>query len=190
MIIQRKINVVLVLMTGSVFLFQGCITPMRIIRGTDQKIPVTSHPPGAKIILDGEDVGYTPLSLRLVRKKSHIILIEKSGYNPFSIIINQKKKPGYLVLSILGNCFFGWAIYTLFGEATDQGTGYYEQGVFSWFYAPVLISIITDNTSGALSTLSPEQIEVKLSKIDDKSKPNFILIDERQLQNIKWIRIR
>jgi hypothetical protein len=31
---------------------------------------------------------------------------------------------------------------------------------------------------------------VTLEKIEGKPQPNFILIDEEQFQNIKWIRIK
>ncbi|NIO49571.1 MAG: PEGA domain-containing protein [Candidatus Aminicenantes bacterium] len=49
------------LMVTSVFLFQNCAT---IISGTSQKIPVTSNPSGAKIIVDGIEVGNAPLNLK------------------------------------------------------------------------------------------------------------------------------
>lgn len=53
MISQRKTQIILVLLVSSVFLFQGCAT---IIRGASQKMPVTSNPLGAKIIVDGEEI--------------------------------------------------------------------------------------------------------------------------------------
>ncbi len=53
MIIKRKTQIILALMVMNVFLFQSCMT---IMRGTSKKIPVTSNPSGAKIIVDGKEM--------------------------------------------------------------------------------------------------------------------------------------
>ena len=101
MTIQRKTKSILALIVSSVFFFQNCAT---IIRGTSQKIPVTSNPTGAKIIVDGEEMGYAPLNLKLKRKKSHVIRIEKQGYNPLEIRTTRKTSAG---LSVFANIFWG-----------------------------------------------------------------------------------
>ena len=84
MITKGNKQIFLAFFVSSVFLFQNCTT---ISRGTSQEIPVTSNPVGAKIIVDGKELGYTPLNLKLKRKKGHIIRIEKQGYNPLEIKI-------------------------------------------------------------------------------------------------------
>jgi hypothetical protein len=43
-----------------------------LISRPSQKIPVTSQPPGAKIIADGKDIGYAPLGLKLKKKAVHL----------------------------------------------------------------------------------------------------------------------
>ena len=86
MIIKRKTQIFLALLVLNVFLFQSCAT---IGRGTYQKIPVTSNPSGAKVIVEEEEMGYTPLNLTLKRKKGHIIRIERQGYNP--VVINTTR---------------------------------------------------------------------------------------------------
>ena len=68
--LQRKTKIILALIISSVFLFQNCATIFSGFR-TSQKIPVTSNPSGAKIIVDGEERGYTPLNLKL--KKNNVI---------------------------------------------------------------------------------------------------------------------
>lgn len=105
MIIKRKTQIILALLISSVFLFQNCVT---LISGTSQKIPVTSSPSGAKIIVDGEETGHAPMVLKLKRKKkSHIIRVEKPGYNPVEIRITQKTSAELSMLSILGNAVYG-----------------------------------------------------------------------------------
>ena len=111
MIIKRKTQIILALLVTTVFLFQNCAT---FSRGTFQKIPVTSNPLGAKIIVDGEEMGYTPLNLKLKknlklkRKKSHVIRIEKQGYNPLEIRITRKTSDSFAIY-ILGNITWGFA---------------------------------------------------------------------------------
>jgi len=90
MIIKSKARFILAIMVMSVFLLQNCAS---IIRGTSQKIPVTSNPLGARIIVDGKEMGYTPLNLKLKKKKGCVIRIEKQEYNPLEIRINRKSSP-------------------------------------------------------------------------------------------------
>jgi len=191
MIIKRKTQIILALLVSSVFLFQNCAT---LVKGTSQKIPVTSSPAGAKIIVDGEEIGYAPLKLKLKRKKkSHIIRVEKPGYNPLKIRITRKTS---LALSILGNTiwggigFLGGVIAAVVIEGGDLPLArtlplIIGGGILAWGGA-----IKIDFLSGANYALSPKQLNVTLSKIEGKPQPNLILLDAEQFQNIKWIRIR
>ncbi len=48
--------------------------------GSDQEVVVQSFPSGASVMLDGEEVGTTPVTLELPRKVTHRIVLEKPGY--------------------------------------------------------------------------------------------------------------
>jgi hypothetical protein len=190
MTMKSKIKPILALMLASVFLFHSCMT---ILHGTSQKIPMTSYPLGAKIIVDGKEMGSTPLIINLKKKRNHDIRIEKEGYHSFGIIITRKSR---LLESILLN----WLSY-----------GAFIGGIIAWELAKIIFpkekiedaqtslaiywigavaAVVIDSLLGSSYSLSPKELEVTLSKIEDKSKANFILIDEEQLQNIKWIRVR
>ena len=178
------------LLVLSIFLFQNCAT---IIRGKSQKIPVTSNPIGAKIIVNGIEIGNTPIELKLKRKKSHLIRIEKQGYNPFEIRITRKSS---LVLSILGNLFFGVAsgflvhyVVWQFKGKPDEEMVLYPDLVLGFFLGWTGFALADSNLGGSY-TLSPKVLNVTLTKIEEKAQPNFILIDTEQFQNIKWIRIK
>lgn len=188
MISQRKTQIILVLLVSSVFLFQSCAT---IIRGTSQNIPVTSYPEGAKIIVDGKEMGYAPIELKLKRKKSHLIRIEKQGYNPFEIRVTRKSSS---LLSLWGNNFLGGTIGGLLGAllagaSDDEGvalyTGMLIGGIVGWVGAVVL-----DFSTGANYNLTPDNLILTMTKIEGSAQPNYILIDAEQLQKVKWIRIR
>ena len=189
MIYQRKIQLILALTVSSVFLFQNCAT---IIRGTTQKIPVTSNPIGAKIIVDGLEIGNAPIELKLKRKKNHLIRIEKQGYSPFEIRITRKSS---LLPSILGNLYMGGgAIGGLLGSFLAieifEGEGDAYVGLCIGGLIGLVGAIVVDFWTGANYNLSLNNLNVTLTKIGKNAQPNFIHIDAEQFQNIKWIRIK
>jgi hypothetical protein len=58
----------------------GCVAAAR---GLTQKIPIASEPSGALVIVDGKNVGETPIRVDLARCDTHSIRIEKPGYIPY-----------------------------------------------------------------------------------------------------------
>jgi hypothetical protein len=104
--LQRKTKIILALIVSSVFLFQNCAIITKLSSEKSQIIPVTSNPQGAKIIVDGEEIGNTPSNLELKRKKRHTILIEKQGYNPLEIGIARKISKSSIFGITLTGCIF------------------------------------------------------------------------------------
>jgi len=183
----------MVLMISSAFLFQSCAT---ILRGTSQKIPVTSSPIGAKIIVDGKEVGTTPLNLKLRRKKIHHIQIEKEGYEPFTLIINRKTS---MFPSLVGNYIIGGMTGAMLFQAIlpeenrsffGGGGGFIESKVILGLLVGWGAAIAVDFITGANYILSPDNLILSLSKGNEKSQSNLIMIDEEHYQKIKWIRIK
>ena len=203
MIIPRKTQIILALSLSSVFLFQSCAT---IISGKSKRIPVTSRPVRARIIVDGEERGYTPLILNLKKSNSYIVRVETPGYNPLEMRISRKVSNS-LPLSILGNmvtlglpCMFVAGFF--FGDPevsppflgglllTKEEREKADRRALIGFVLGTGAGILVDTLSGANFTLSPKELTVTLSKIEGKPQPNFILIDAEQFQDIKWIRIK
>lgn len=59
--------------------FTGCAS---FDRGIPQKVTIDSTPPGAVVLINGEEVGVTPLEVELPRKVNHEVRIEKAGFQP------------------------------------------------------------------------------------------------------------
>ena len=191
----------LTILVLSVFFFQNCMT---IFQGNSQKIPVTSNPIGAKIFVDGEAWGNTPLNLKLKRKRDHVLRIEKQGYNPLEIRITRKTSAAF---SVLGNMIWGFM-----GASLAGGKSFGALILFGGWFLPkdeweeelrktgnnmllgFLIAwggaILLDYVSGANYGLSPNELNVTLTKIEGKLQPNLILVDAETFQNVKWIRIK
>lgn len=68
-------------------LLTGCGT---VMHGTTQNFGIESNPVGAVVTVDGKEMGQTPLSMKLSRKKSHMISISLAGYENFQIVVDKK----------------------------------------------------------------------------------------------------
>ncbi len=94
----RRINYGMIMIIGLSY-FQ-CAS---VINGSTQKTMIASEPQGAKVSVDGEYVGQTPLNLELKRKHDHTIRIEKTGYEP------QQKHVKHRISGVVwGNALFGY----------------------------------------------------------------------------------
>ena len=94
-----------------ILILLGCST---MIHGTRQNVGILSNPSGAKVTIDGQTFGNTPLIVELSRKDNHIIKIELEGYLPYEIILRRKVSAW-----IVGNIVFGGLI----GLAVDVISG-------------------------------------------------------------------
>ncbi|MDP2929765.1 MAG: hypothetical protein Q8O01_06890 [Candidatus Omnitrophota bacterium] len=102
---QRKIPLVLAVSFLSVFLC-GCAT---IINGTSQKIQVTSEPTCAMVQVDSGDTYTTPIRLRLERKRGHLLVFTKDGYE------TQTVKLMHVISEVvIGNTLLGGPIGWVF----------------------------------------------------------------------------
>lgn len=106
-----------------------------IIHGSKQNVEFASRPTGARLFIDGKDMGTTPQNLNLSRrgnrerdadgKRSFAIKLEMEGYKPYETTL-ERKLDGW----IFGNLLFG--------------------GV---------VGIVIDIASGAMYRLTPKRID-------------------------------
>lgn len=91
--------------------FWACAT---IIHGSSQEVSINSQPTGAKVTVDGQPAGSTPVVAHLRRKDTHVVSIAMDGYQPFEIATTRSVS-GW----VWGNIVFGGLI----GLAVDAITG-------------------------------------------------------------------
>lgn len=66
----------------TLLLTAGCQT---FKTGTNDKVFIESMPPGANVIVQGETVGQTPITLELPRKIAQTIQLERENYKPYTV---------------------------------------------------------------------------------------------------------
>jgi hypothetical protein len=193
----------LALIVATVFLFQNCMT---IIKGTSQKVPVTSNPMGARITIDAKEMGTTPLRIKLTKNRSHSIRAVMPGYNPLEIVIVRKVSGSSLALSVLGNYLFlgslagvllgggklfGAMIFAIFNqEEAQKEMDKASTAMGLGALLGVSVGLLADFLSGANSKLSPSELNVILTKADGNPQSDKIFMDSDEFGSIQWIRIK
>jgi len=79
--------------------FNSCAT---IFKGSHENVDFSSDPSGAKIYINGEYLGKTPLKLPLLSEMTYKIEFRKSGYETKQTYITSKVGAGWIVLDVVG----------------------------------------------------------------------------------------
>jgi uncharacterized protein YceK len=118
---MRKISHLLAICLLSVCLC-GCAT---ILNGTSQKIPVSSDPAGAVVTVDSKNVYTTPVKLRLERRRDHVLVFTKDGFDTRTVnvmhVLSESVCGNTLLFGPLGWVFdiFAGTQYKLIPEKID-----------------------------------------------------------------------
>ena len=72
-----------------------------VFKGTKQEVSFRSDTQRVEVYVNGIRMGETPLTLKLVTKKTYAIEFKIEGYKPKSVQINNKIGAGWIILDIL-----------------------------------------------------------------------------------------
>jgi len=82
------------------FLFMtGCAT---LFKGTSENVSMNASPVRAEVFINGQNMGGTPLQLKLESKKNYSIEFRAEGYQPRIYNISSKVGAGWIILDVLG----------------------------------------------------------------------------------------
>lgn len=178
------------LILSSVLLAADCAT---ITRRSKQRIPVTSHPVGATVMVNGVQQGVTPLVLRLPRKeKGQVIRIESPGYNPVEIRPKRKMSGGPMAGNFALGLMPGAVLAMGYGMEHDEDENADMMSMLIWMLSAAAFGgLFTAVDSGGKGyELEPRELTVTLTKAEGSPRVETILIEADDFQAIKWIRVR
>lgn len=81
------------------FTFTSCAT---LFKGSTDDVSFSSDPTGAKVYVNGNLLGTTPVQLELKSKNTYTIEFRKEGYDTRTVLLNNSVGGGWVVLDILG----------------------------------------------------------------------------------------
>jgi hypothetical protein len=94
--------------------FLGCAT---IFSPGPDPVDFGSEPQGAEVIVNGKNMGMTPVTLQLRPEKSYMITFRKDGYEDATITLATHVQAGWVVLDVLVG---------VLGVAVDAATGKWQ----------------------------------------------------------------
>ena len=102
----------------------GCAS---IFSGGPKDVNIGSKPDGATVIVNGQSMGTTPVTLKLQPSKTYVITYRKEGFEDATATLNSHVRVGYVVLDVLVGVI-GVAVDAATGDwkAFDQGQYFVE----------------------------------------------------------------
>jgi PEGA domain len=116
----------------------GCAT---VITGSRQEVPINVQPLGTIVCIDGVQAGTTPMIADLERRRSHMIILEKEGYEPAVVAVPTTVNPW-----IVGN-------------------------FVPFFLIPGPIGLLVDIATGSVHQLDPGPTQFMLQPVDTAGSP-------------------
>ncbi len=82
-----------------IFYLTGCAT---LFKGTSEEVSFRTSNDPAEVWINGQNMGQTPISLKLESKKTYTIEFKKEGYKTVSQTITNHVGAGWIILDVLG----------------------------------------------------------------------------------------
>jgi hypothetical protein len=186
---KRPVLVSSFLILSSMLLTPDCAT---ITRRSKQRIPVTSDPLGATVIVNGVRQGVTPLEIRLARKeKGQVIRIESPGYNPFEIRPRRKMSGGPIAGNVLIGLIPGIVPAVAYNFEHDEDPNVGTMTILIWMLSAAACGAVLTaiDSGGSGYELNPRDLTVTLSKADGTLRVDTMFLNPDEFRNVKWIRV-
>lgn len=150
-----KISFFMVLAGG--LLLVSCAT---IVSGTKQTVRITSSPSNAAVVIDGVNMGSTPLTTELTKKRVHNVELKLDGYTPYKAALTKKFNPWFI-----GNIAFGGIIGVIVDASNGAINNLSPKAIDAQLepdasYAPIQVEAVPTDTiaSDSVQVYAPEQV--------------------------------
>ncbi len=165
---------------------QGCMT---FLGRRSQSVTVTASSAGARVFVDGELAGVTPLAIRVAKRAPGVIRIEKDGYRPVEIRLKKRKAWVPIVLPNLLWAGLGFPALSAVDIQTDRDRFMAGFFVALGLVAPIA-AIIVDGLSDNSTTLTPGHLDVRLEPDAGTGLgPLIMVVDAESFHGVRWISV-
>ncbi len=72
-----------------------------IFKGNTERVRFRSEPAGATVYVNGQDIGATPVSLKLESHRQYVIEFVKPGYRKKVYNVSNHIGPGWIILDVI-----------------------------------------------------------------------------------------
>ncbi len=155
----------LLIAAASLVVLAGCATPV-----LQQRVPVSSDPPGATARDDSGASCLTPCALDLDRNRDHIVSVMLEGYHPQDIAVRRQYRTADVLLSALNSGLNSarvsnnpsWALQSgLNNKAAQEASG------AAYTLEPSTISVRLQPRGGAAGPVTPDIARLALEQTLD-----------------------
>ena len=137
-----------------VFLFMTLAGCGLLFNDNPQKINISSDPSGARVLVDGQDQGITPVTLSLNPRQSYQVTVEAQGYPAASRMLDSSVSVGV----IIGDILFG--LIPLVVDLAAERLHQLEPGDMHFQFAPVEVREVEGGfNQGDLKNMMDKQKE-------------------------------
>ena len=166
---MRIIAVAAIVLTAS-----SCVT---LYGGAGHRVSVTSTPPDARVFVDGEHAGATPVRVTVSSRDPDVVItVEKDGYPTVTRRLQRSRSVGRILVSIGTGAGFGFLTSLAINRQLDDYNPFSSAIGFFW---PMI-----DSLSGALFKF-PDRVDARLGS----SAPGRPWNPERRRQEReRWLR--
>ncbi len=136
---------------------------------TFQKVPVNSRPEGARVFVNGEPNGVTPLELKLARNKTHTLKLIYDGQEQV-VVVKSSADTTSIVLDVVPAAVSGSLTTAVCLSIDSEEQGLAAAGFAAFCLGGVLITLLAgtpiyvDAATGAWYKLSPKEVMVDFDK--------------------------
>lgn len=165
-----------------------------VIRRKTQRVPVTSAPIGARVSVNGEPQGITPVEIKLHRgRKDQVIRIESDGYDPVEIRPARKLSAGPAIANVLLGLIPAVVPAVAYNMAHDEDPNVASTSFLIWGAGALAVGgLLTglDAARGPGFEIRPREIVVTLAKAKGRPTTRTVLLEPSEFENVMWIRVR
>jgi hypothetical protein len=153
-------------------------------------VVVTARPAGARVFVDGEFAGTTPLALRVARGTPHAVRFEKDGYRPVEVRLEKRKNRAAIVIPNLIWSILAFGPAAVSGiDVQSEGQETFHKALMILFIAATPAAMLIDGKSAKSNMLEPRHFTVTLEKDPGGGEPVRLSLDADAFRNVTWISI-